>query len=86
MSDPSCHRSLRRFWFPLTRGSGIGVTAAGEDEARTLAEWARERYHPDAEFAGVVADVDLSTLDAAHVLGNAGPLVVRGVWYPRLNL
>jgi hypothetical protein len=33
-----------------------------------------------------VPDVDIRTLDAKHVLPNAGPVVVRGVWYPRLNL
>jgi hypothetical protein len=33
-----------------------------------------------------VADIDLRTLDPEHVLPNIGPVVVRGVWYPRLNL
>ena len=86
MNDPVCHRALRIFWFPLTRRFGVGVTAASEAEARELAEAARARYMPDAVFAGMVADVDVQTLDAKHVLNNAGPVVVRGVWYPRLNI
>lgn len=86
MSDPVCHRALRIFWFPLTRHFGVGVTAASEAEARELAEAARARCMPDAEFEGMVADVDVQTLDAKHVLNNAGPVVVRGVWYPRLNI
>jgi hypothetical protein len=86
VSDPICHRVLRRFWFPVTRGFGIGVTAATEAEARALAEAARELYMPDADITGVVPDVDIRTLDANDVLPNAGPVVVRGVWYPRLNI
>ena len=86
MTDPACHRGLRRFWFPLTRHFGIGVTAVSEGEARALAEAARLRYMPEAEFTGVVPDVELDALDANHVLPNAGPVVVRGVWYPRLNI
>ncbi|CAA9327080.1 MAG: hypothetical protein AVDCRST_MAG40-1743 [uncultured Gemmatimonadaceae bacterium] len=87
MSEPpTCHRALRRFWFPLPRGFGVGVTAASEAEARALAEAARARYHPDQVLGPVVADVDVRALDAAHVLSNAGPVVVRGVWYPRLNI
>ena len=86
MSDPTCHRALRRFWFTLSAGPGIGVTAASESEARELAEGARARYAPAATITGVTPDVDVSTLDATHVVPNAGPAVVRGVWYPRLNL
>ena len=86
MSDHTCHRALRRFWFPLTHSFGIDVTAATEAEARSLAEEARGRYMPEAEFTGVVPDVDIQTLDAKHVIPNAGPSVVRGVWYPRLNI
>jgi len=77
---------LRRFWFPLSRGFGIGVTAATEDEARTMAEETRAYYFADAVFTGLVPDVQLSTLDQNHVVPNAGPVVIRGVWYPRLNL
>ncbi len=86
MTDPTCHPSLRRFWFALSAGPGIGVTAGSEAEARALAEAARARYAPEAAITGVTPDVDVSTLDATHVVPNAGPVVVRGVWFPRLNL
>jgi hypothetical protein len=33
-----------------------------------------------------VVDVDVASLDAKHVLPNIGPVVVRGVWFPALNL
>lgn len=86
MSDPICHRALRRFWFTLSVGPGIGVTAGSAAEARALAEAARARHTPEAAITGVIPDVDVSTLDAIHVVPNAGPVVVRGVWFPRMNL
>jgi len=82
---PLAHPPLRAFWFRLSRGLGIGVTAATEDEARAMAEGVRARYFADATIAGVVPDVEFSALDQNHVVPNAGPIVVRGVWYPRLN-
>ena len=78
--------ALRRFWFPLSAGLGIGVTASTEAEARDLAEAERGRLFPHAVIAGVVSDIDVSTLDPRHVLPNIGPSAVRGVWFPRLNV
>lgn len=86
MTAPSCHRALRRFWFPLSPGLGIGVTAPTEAEARELAEIVRARYHPEAELLAPIVDVDVSRLDADHVLKNMGPTAVRGVWFPALNV
>ena len=77
---------LRRFWFQLSQGGGIGVTAGSEVEALELAEGARVRFYPAASIVEVVLDVEVSALDQDHVLPNAGPVVVRGVWYPRLNV
>ena len=77
---------LRRFWFVLSRGLGIAVTAPTETEARELAEAERQRSYSDATFTSVVADVDVSTLDPKHVLPNAGPAAVRGIWFPRRNI
>ena len=74
---------LRRFWFPLPVGFGVGVTAASEVEARELAEAVRARYFPAATLEAVVADVDIRLLDQAHVVPNMGLVVERGVWYPR---
>jgi hypothetical protein len=84
MDGPTCHRALRRFWFETSHGLGVGVTAPSEEEARRLAEGVLARS--GATVTRVVPDVDVSTLDPAHVLPNIGPPVVRGVWYPALNL
>ena len=83
---PACHRGLRRYWFPLSIGLGIGVTAASDDEARALAMDAQRRTAPDATLLEPIVDVDVRTLDAGHVQPNIGPVVVRGVWFPNENL
>jgi hypothetical protein len=70
----------------LSTGLGIGVTADSEIEARELAENTRSRYYPTARLTAVVPDIDFAALDQEHVVPNAGPLVVLGVWYPRLNI
>jgi hypothetical protein len=69
----------------MSPGLGIGVTAPTEAEGREWAEAIREQYFPGSTILGMVADVDVSTLDE-HVLPNSGPSAVRGVWYPRLNI
>jgi hypothetical protein len=76
---------LRRFWFPLPRYFGIGVTAASLVEARALAERARREYWLDAPpLAEVIEDIDVSTLDAGHVIPNMRPPLWPGIWYPMM--
>ena len=86
MIGPERQTMLRRFWYPLPRSFGIGVTAASEAEARTLAESTMEELGIPGTLGAVVADVDVSSLDAGHVLPNVGPSAVRGVWYPMRNV
>lgn len=85
-TGPACHRGLRRYWFPLTTARGIGVTAATDAEAAALAIDAQRRTAPTATLLEPLVDVDVSALDPDHVLPNIGPVVVRGVWFPRENL
>ena len=85
MTRPASHRDLRRFWFPLSEGLGIGVTAGSPAEARELAEEVRAHHFANAAITGEIADVDVSALDANHVLPNLGFVVAYGVWYPALN-
>ncbi|MGE5732426.1 MAG: hypothetical protein ACM37U_10820 [Gemmatimonas sp.] len=74
---------LRPYWFPLSSGFGIGVTAGSEGEARSLAESARLQHFPDAEFTGFVPDINIATLDPTHVVPRIGPRDRPGVWFPR---
>lgn len=82
-------RLLRRYWFEFEPGSlppgvalGCGVTARGEDDARALL--AATVFHGAAMPAvrRVLEDVDISALDAAHVLPNMLEPTSRGVWFP----
>lgn len=81
----TCHRQLTRYWFPLSAGSGIGVTESSEAEAFERADAVREQLFPASEIGTPVVNVDISTLhpDVQH---DMGPAVIRGVWFPRLNL
>lgn len=84
---------MRRFWFefdlsmeqphPMGVLSGCGVTALSYDDSL---EVLRERVFKDASLPSirkVIEDVDVSQLDANHVLPNMGVVTVRGVWFPR---
>jgi hypothetical protein len=83
---------LHRYWFifegsarslPAGLGMGCGVTAATRDEAANLIKNGLLGGNDLPPVARVVEDVDVSTLDPNHVLPNAGPSNVRGIWFPR---
>jgi hypothetical protein len=57
----------------------VGVTGFSLDDALEIAR--RAGYEVSDPFR-VVDNVRPEDLDPRHVLPNAGPLVVRGVWYP----
>ena len=73
------------FWFRTSKGLGYGVTAASQDLAEHLLH--DYGYPADGEeIIGVVSGIKIDDLDRNHVLPNAGPLQVRGVWFPRHNV
>ncbi|HZP65721.1 MAG TPA: hypothetical protein VFB32_05375 [Rudaea sp.] len=76
---------LKKFWFVSDRGLGYGVTASSLHDAEELL---RKHGYPLASerIMRVRDDVTLGSLDKEEVLPNAGPLAVRGVWYPRHNV
>lgn len=81
--------ALKRFWIEFERlerpdplNLGCGVTAHNYDDALSLIS---TRIFPDKTIPTIVAvseDVDVSTLDANHVLPNMGVVVKRGIWFP----
>lgn len=78
------HRSLlTRYWFTAPGLPGFGVTAYSLADARFLLESEGALLGDDC---GAVEGIDLSSLDAGHVLRNCGPPCLRGVWYPCLNV
>ena len=76
---------LTPFWFKTDCGLGYGVTADSQKEAEALLN-ALGYPRPDQRIVSVIVGVKASELDASHVLPNAGPIVVGGVWFPRHNI
>jgi len=74
---------LTRYWFNVPGLFGFGVTAYSLADAFFLLESEGILLSDHSE---VVEDIDVSALDAAHVVLNSGPPCLRGVWYPCLNI
>ena len=76
---------LIAYWFKTDTGLGYGVTAESEQVARDLL---MERGYPleGQRILDVVVGVSHAIIDPRHVAPNAGPTIVRGVWFPRHNL
>lgn len=76
---------LIRYWFKTNPGLGYGVTAASEEEARALLN---ELGYPRSSevIIEIQSGVVFTSLDQNHVVPNAGPMGVRGVWFPMHNL
>jgi hypothetical protein len=81
---------LRRYWFLFDRGDqgvplvarfGCGVTAWTKEDAMSILQH-RVLDGRDVPQHTIIEDVDVSALDANHVLPNMAPPSVRGIWYP----
>lgn len=81
---------MHRYWLtwdrsspvepPIGAGHGCGVTGFDLDDALRLV---KDRFgSATPPISSVVEDVDVSTLDAGHVLPNMGVVIYRGVWFP----
>ncbi len=84
--------ALRRFWLLLERSEepsilnlGCGITAADEGEARIIFEQVVAPEHGHRRILSIIPDVDISSLDAGHVLPNMGSPITRGGWFPLLG-
>ena len=80
MSEP-----LTSFWIiprgaPL--GAGYGVTAFSEPDALRLIREAGYGLPADSSELEIRPGVGPDDVDPTHITPNAGPSVVRGVWYP----
>lgn len=77
------NKNLTRYWLNVPGLVGFGVTAFSVEDAFFLLEAEGYLMPPDVE---IIFEVDVSQLDAKHVLPNAGPPCFRGVWFPCLNV
>jgi len=88
---------LTRFWIEFDFGGsyelypsyvglkrGCGVTAYNFDDAKTLLETQLFKDDPFPNIKNVCENIDVSTLDAGHILPNIGMPANRGIWYPSI--
>jgi hypothetical protein len=80
---------LRRFWFTFDPFAeltplrlGCGVTAFTYDDALSLLKAEIFGVAANPPIATCIEDIDVSTLDAGHVIPNMGDVTVRGIWFP----
>ena len=66
---------------PLNLGSG--VTAYDYDDAIALLKERVFTKETMPKITDFIQDVDVSTLDANHVLPNLGLVIERGIWFPQ---
>ena len=79
---------LMALWYETTREglpAWYGVTAFSFEDAAQLLRRAGFPLEQGVAVK-VTEDVTVDQLDQKHVVPNMGPMQVRGVWYPRLNL
>jgi len=82
------HRYWLRFSFqdgdrrPIGTAFGCGVTAYSVDDALGLVQDRVFDGFPVPRVVELVEDVDIATLDSAHVRPNMGNVAVRGIWFP----
>ena len=89
LTDRLATSVLKRYWFqfelidaPSALNLGCGITAYSRDDALTILRERVFRGGDSPRIVNVQEDVDVSTLDPKHVLGNIGLVVDRGVWFP----
>jgi hypothetical protein len=80
---------LTPFWisFPMDPSfpMGFGVTARSKEDAFQLLVEQGYDFHVRARGVDMKASISVDDLDP-HVRRNMGPIVMRGVWYPCLNI
>ena len=81
---------LKTYWFSFPENPyfpiGLGVTAWSLSDAYALLEANGYDFHKHASRVEVREGITVADLDQMHVVGNMGPIVVRGIWYPALNI
>jgi len=82
---------LTRYWFQFEDAPeivslglklGCGVTAYSYEDALYILKATIFKYQPIGKIVDVIENIDVSTLDAGHILPNSLPASVRGVWFP----
>ena len=82
--------SLTSYWLTFPENPsfpiGFGVTAHSLDDALALLDANGYDFHRRATRVAILEGAVPSAIDYRHVAVNPGPHVVRGIWYPALNV
>jgi hypothetical protein len=83
---------MRKYWIkfdismtdphPIGTLMGCGVTASSKEEALALLRERVFQSHPLPAIKKCIEDIEMSQLDAKHVLPNIGNPSERGIWFP----
>ena len=79
-------KALTRYWFNTSVGLGVGITAYSLEDAQSILAEVSKTLGIEYIIVGRVDNIDVRSLDPNHVAPNMGPVNVRGVWFPCLNL
>src|SRR4051812_28168455 len=79
---------LISYWitFRHQRFYQLGVTAYSLHDAFKLLAAQGYIFDPHTDISAIHEHVRIADLDQHHVVQNMGPIIVRGVWYPCLNI
>ena len=89
MSDLAARTLLVPFLFTVGDGRGIhwyGVSGHSLDDAVELLRAAGVSIDPTRPNVAVREHVRLTDFEERHIGPNMGPMQVRGVWFPRMNV
>lgn len=84
---------MRRFWikFDLSIDEdtppgllmGCGVTAEDISEAKFLIKKKVFNNKELPSIVDIIENVNISSLDAGHVISNMGNIFIKGIWFPK---
>ena len=87
---PKRDSDLIAYWITFPNDShfpvGFGVTAWSIEDAYRLLEERGFYFHQQASRVAIRENITVDDIDYSHVAVNAGPIIVRGVWYPCFNI
>jgi hypothetical protein len=89
MTDPSARKLLLPFLFTVNdagRAEWYGVSGYSLEDAISLLREAGFEIDPTDSSVNVRENVRLTEFEERHIGPNMGPMQLRGVWYPRMNL
>lgn len=90
---------LKRYWFVIypdwrygPLNAGVTATSAAEAKELLVKNFTKINYAEplkrlkEMNDLEIIEDIDVQLLDRLSVIPNMGPVIFKGVWFPRLNM